>query len=247
MNKIDYFLKKHSSTILTVIGTGGVVATSVLAVKATPKALILLEEAKNEKGDELTVIEAVKAAWKPYIPAVIVGASTIACIMGINCLSVRNQASLVSAYALLDNSYKEYRNKVAEIHGEEADINVRNEIIKSKYDPNVEIQNGAEWFFDGLSMRYFKSTMDKVLRAETLFLEAFHERGYARANEYYDALGLPRVDWGYTLGWFDFESNDPYNSRELEFSYEEIIVGEEEPTKCWVISVSRPPATDYII
>ena len=247
MNKMQYLLKKHSPTILTVLGTGGVIATSVLAVKATPKALILLDEAKREKGDELTVIEAVKAAWTPYIPAVIVGASTIACIVGINCLSTRNQASLMSAYALLDNSYKEYRNKVIETHGEEADINVRNEIIRSKYDPNVEIQNGTEWFFDGLSMRYFKSTMDNVLRAESLFLEALNIRGYANANEYYDALGIPRVDWGFTLGWFDFESNDPYNSKELEFRYEEITVGEDEPTKCWVISVSRPPATDYII
>lgn len=247
MNKMNYFLRKHSSTILTVISVGGVAATSVLAVKATPKAILLLEEAEKEKGEKLTILESVKAAWKPYIPAVVTGATTIACIVGINCLSVKNQASLMSAYAFLDNSYKEYRNKVQETYGEEDEINIRNEIIKSKYDANVEIQNGAEWFFDGLSMRYFKSTMDNVLRAETLFLEALNTRGYACTNEYYDALGIPRVDWGYNLGWFDFESNDPYNSKELEFKYEDIMIGEEEPTKCWVISVNRPPATDYII
>lgn len=247
MNRVSYFLRKHSPTILTIVGAGGVIATSVLAVKATPRAMILLEEAKKEKGEELTAIEAVKAAWKPYVPAVITGATTIACIVGINCLSAKSQASLMSAYALLDNSYKEYRNKVSETYGEEAEINIRDEIIKSKYDANVEIQNGAEWFFDGLSMRYFKSTMDNVLRAETLFLEALHYRGYACANEYYDALGIPRVDWGYNLGWFDFENNDPYNSKELEFKYEDIMIGEEEPTICWVISVNRPPATDYIV
>ena len=247
MNKLQYFTKKHSSTILTVVGITGVVTTSVLAVKATPKAMLLLEDAKKEKGEKLTVAETIKVAWKPYIPAAISGVTTVACILGANVLNVKNQASLMSAYAFLDNSYKEYRKKVQETHGEEEEINIRNEIVKSKFDQNVEIQNGAEWFFDGLSMRYFKSTMDNVLRAEALFLEAFQVRGFGCINEYYDALGIPRVDWGYSLGWFDYESNDPYNCKELEFTYEEITVGDENPTKCWIISVNRPPATDYII
>lgn len=247
MNKVELFMRKHSPTILTILGTGGVVATSVLAVKATPKALILLEEAKKTKGEDLTPVEVVKVAWRPYIPAIITGVSTVACIWGINILNTRSQASLMSAYALLDNTYKEYQNKVKELHGEEDELNVRNEIIKSKYIPDVEIQNGTELFFDGLSMRYFKSTMDNVLRAETLFMEALNIRGYACVNEYYDSLGIPRVDWGYSLGWFDYESNDPYNCKELEFMYEDIMVGDEEPTKCWIISTSRPPATDYIV
>ena len=58
MNKMLFkskmFLKSNSSTILTCIGGVGVVATVVTAVKATPKALIRIEEAKEEKGEELT-------------------------------------------------------------------------------------------------------------------------------------------------------------------------------------------------
>ena len=247
MNRVQYFMKKHSSSVLTAVSITGVVTTTVLAVKATPKAMLLLEEAKKEKGGDLTVAETVKVAWTPYIPAAISGITTIACILGANVLNVKNQASLMSAYAFLDNSYKEYRKKVEEIHGEETEHNARNEVIKSKYVPDIEIENGTELFFDGLSMRYFRSTMDNVLRAETLFLEAFHHRGFGCINEYYDALGIPKVDWGYSLGWFDYESNDPYNCAELEFTYEDIMVGDEEPTKCWIISVNRPPATDYII
>ena len=44
------FLRRNSSTILTCAGGVGVVATAVLTAKATPKAMRLLEEARNEKG-----------------------------------------------------------------------------------------------------------------------------------------------------------------------------------------------------
>lgn len=41
-------VKKHSPEILTGIGIAGMITTTVLAVRATPKALILIEEKKDE-------------------------------------------------------------------------------------------------------------------------------------------------------------------------------------------------------
>ena len=160
MNKAQMFLKNNSSTILTVIGAGGVVATTVLAVKATPKALILLQNAEYEKGDKLTPLEVVKTAWKPYIPAVIAGASTMACIFGANHLSTKRQASLMSAYALLDSSYKEYKNKVKELYGEDADNNVKRVIAKDTYDDDIVIGENKLLFFDYQSHQFFESTMN---------------------------------------------------------------------------------------
>lgn len=244
MNRLEYFLKRNSSTILTVVGVGGVVATSILSVKATPKAMKLLEEAKNNKGDELTVLETIKAAWKPYIPAAIAGMSTIGCIIGINYISTKQQASLVSAYMLLDSTFKEYRNKTAALYGEDADTIIRNEVIKAKIG-DVEPSENKLLFFDYWSMRYFQMTMDEVLQAESEFLEAFRHRGYACLNEYYEVLGLPHVDFGYQQGWFDIESNDPYNCNELEFVYERTLIGND--VECWIVSTNNPPALDYII
>ena len=43
------FFKKNGSTILTCFGAAGVIATAISAAKATPKALLLLEEAEKEK------------------------------------------------------------------------------------------------------------------------------------------------------------------------------------------------------
>lgn len=53
---------KHSPEILTGIGIAGLVVTTVMAVRATPKALILIEDRKKElREDTLTPVETVKA------------------------------------------------------------------------------------------------------------------------------------------------------------------------------------------
>lgn len=113
------FAKRNASTVLTCLGGVGVVATTVLAVKATQKALQLIEEEKQKKGEELSKWEVVKTVGPKYIPTVLMGVSTLACIFGSNILSKHQQASLISAYALLDESYKKYRRKVIELYGEE--------------------------------------------------------------------------------------------------------------------------------
>ena len=130
MNK--RFWQRNASTILTSIGGIGVVATSILSIKATPKAMQLIEEAKEEKGEELSKFEVVKVAWKLYIPAALIGTATIACIFGANTLNKCQQASLMSAYALLDNSYKEYKNKLKELYGEETHQSILEEIAAEK-------------------------------------------------------------------------------------------------------------------
>lgn len=55
-----------------------------------------------------------------YIPAAISGTATIFCIFGANVLSKRQQAALTSAYALLNDSYNNYKDKLKELYGEEA-------------------------------------------------------------------------------------------------------------------------------
>ena len=240
------FLEKNSTKILTVLGATGVVVTSVLAVRATPKAIALLEDKKRELDvDKLKSIDIIKTVWKPYIPAIISGCSTIICIFGIEYLSSKRQASLMSAYALLDNAYKEYQNGVKETYGDDADINVKHEIVRTKYNEYTREYEDLLLFFDFNSMRYFEATMDEVMRAECMFLESLHNKKYAFLNEYYDYLGIPYTSYGYQVGWFDVENNDPYNCRELEFEYEKILI--KDDIECYIITTSTPPAYDFII
>ena len=154
-----------ASTILTCIGAIGVIATGIVTAKTVPKASKLLEKAAEEKGEELTTIEKIKTAGSVYIPAIAIGASTIACIFGANILNKRTQSSLASAYALIDNSFKEYRSKVKELYGEEAEQKIVEEVAKDQYEEyEEEIPEGEQLFYDINSMQYFTSTIDQVLQ-----------------------------------------------------------------------------------
>lgn len=93
-------LYRSSPTILTVVASVGVVTTTIMAVRATPKAIKILKEAELEKGEDLSKLEIIRAAGPIYIPSVLLGVSTIACIFGANALNQKKQASLMSAYAM---------------------------------------------------------------------------------------------------------------------------------------------------
>ena len=160
-------MKKSSvSTLLTIFGAVGVVATAVVAVKSAPKAEYLLEKAEYEKGDKLTKLEKVKIAAPAYIPAIAVGTATIACIFGSNAINKHIQASMASAYVLLDSSYKAYRRKVEETFGEGSDEDILAKMAVDEYERELisEIPEGELLFWDPNTRQYFLSTVDHVLQ-----------------------------------------------------------------------------------
>ena len=100
-------MKKHSPEILTGIGVAGMIATTVMAVKATPKAILLINEKEVElKVEKLTLAETVKTTWKCYIPAAITGVSSIACIIGASSVNARRNAALATAYTLSETALR---------------------------------------------------------------------------------------------------------------------------------------------
>lgn len=54
-------LYRSSPTILTVVASVGVVTTTIMAVRATPKAIKILKEAELEKGEDLSKLEIIRA------------------------------------------------------------------------------------------------------------------------------------------------------------------------------------------
>ena len=105
-------MKKHSPEILTGIGIAGMITTTVMAVRATPKALILIEEKKDElETDQLSGKEIVKTAWPCYIPAAIVGSVSVFCLIGASSTNLRRNAALATAYTLSESTLKEYQER----------------------------------------------------------------------------------------------------------------------------------------
>lgn len=238
------FVQRNSSTILTFVGGVGVVATTIVAVKATPKARYLLEQAEAEKGEKLTGLEKFKVAGPVYIPTVLTGAATLACIFGANALNKRQQAALMSAYALIDSSYKEYRNKVTELYGEEASSEVRKEIAKDKYaETDIPRTVGKQLFYDEFSGRYFEATMEDVVKAQYAINRAITLNSGASINEWFLELDIPPLEFGDGLGWSSNMLNDYQWSKWLEFKHEKVLI--DDDLECIIISFSTDPLFDF--
>lgn len=222
LHKSGLCIRKYSPVALSCVASVGVVVTAIAAAKATPRAVALVyaNSRKNHDGDPYayTKKEAFIAAWKCYIPAVAFGASTIVCIMGANALNRRQQAALTSAYALVQNSYKEYKDKLKELYGEEAHNAIMDSIIKEKckevsisanggwYDSSLDFGEGMEpevsrTFYDSFSQRYFESTIEKVIQAEYHLNRNFMFAGVIPLNDFYEFLGLEKTKLGDAVGW----------------------------------------------
>lgn len=245
--------KRHGSTVLSVAGGVGVVLTTVTAVKATPKALESLEEAKEEKGEELTRIEKIKIAGPKYIPSILIGTGTIACIFGANIMDKRRQAALVSAYTLVDSSFKEYKQKLKELYGEETHNNVVDAIAVEKA---KEVGITAECmctnssltddeacgepvlFYDEYSNRYFESTIEQVITAEYHFNRNFVLRGFALLNELYEFLGLETTDYGSEVGW-TIEDELYW----VDFNHRKVIL--DDGLECYILETLWGPSAEW--
>ena len=238
------FLKRNGSTILTCMGGVGVVATTIMAVKATPKALKVIEAVKEEKGDDLTKIEIVKAAGPAYIPSIAMGVTTIACIFGANVLNKRQQASLMSAYALLDNSYKDYRAKVKDLYGDVVDEKIKTEIAKDKYEENdISVEEGKQLFYDDYSGRYFESTLMDLANAEYRLNRDLIMRGYVYLNEFYEYLDIPPIESGYKLGWSPDANLDYYWQEWIDFSHKKVVM--DDGLECLIVTMLSEPILDF--
>lgn len=248
MNKVlastKLFFHRNGSTILTCIGGVGVVATSVMAVRATPKALLLLEQAEEEKGEELTVTEKIVVAGPSYVPAILTGLGTIACIFGANVLNQRNQAALASAYALLDRSYKDYKAKAKELYGEEGDQKIREEVAIDKYeDEGFTPSDDKILFYDDFSGRYFEATPEQVHNAEYKVNRELILRDYVYLNEFYDWMGLEHVKAGDVLGWSRGANMSEYWQEWIDFAHHKVVM--DDGLECCIVTILTEPMEDF--
>lgn len=210
-------LKRASPTILTFVGAAGVVITAISTAKATPKAIALIEQEEYKNKEKLSNFEKIKIAGPCYITPFIFGSTTILCIFGANMLNKRQQASITSAYALLNQSYKKYRTAANEVFGEDADRKIKVQMAKdvyiyencfgtSLYDSKSMPQDEKILFYDSITEQYFNSTMAAVINAQYHINRNLTLRGYVTVNEYLEFLGLDKKDSEMDyLGW-DFDN-----------------------------------------
>lgn len=244
-------LKHASPTILTCAAALGVIGTAVLAIRATTKANQLLREATDERGGYLTTLEKVKVAAPVYIPTVLAGISTISCIIGANLLNKRQQATIASAYAMLNQTYQRYRKAAKTVYGEDADAKITAEMAKDVYvngdgliyDPSLDRISDKLLFFDSNSQRYFQATIPAVLNAMYHLNRNLVLRGEVSLNEFFEFLGIDKIDGGDEIGW---SADELIEDGLMWLDFENVHTQLDDGMECCIISscISAAPFSE---
>ena len=165
--KISVKAKKHSPELFLVTGVVGVVASTVMACRATLKVYEVLEE-HNETMDKInnyveengysekyteqdhskdtTIVytQTVVKFVKLYAPAVLLGAASIGSIVYSHKLLSGRNAALAAAFAASSTGFKEYRQRVVERFGEEVDKELRFNVREEEIEKTVVDEKGKE-------------------------------------------------------------------------------------------------------
>ncbi len=237
-------VEKHAPEILLGFGIAGMLTTTILAVKATPKAIKLIDEKKEEEGvDKLTAIETVKVAWKCYIPAAVLAAASTGCLIGSTSINLKRNAVLATAYKIAETAHKEYREKVIETIGEKKDEAIKDKVAKDKLDKDPVKNNqviftdkGNTLCYDVLSGRYFRINIEKIKKAENELNRRMLIENYISVNDFYDEIGLKHTKLGDELGW-------RIDRGYIDFSFSSQLTEDDEP--CLVIDYGVEPKYDY--
>lgn len=205
------FVDHNSASILTGLSVVGVISTTVLAVRATPEALRLIDDNERERDADsqpyATKFEVVKVAWKPYIPAALMGTATIAAIIGSRTIDAKRNAALAAAYSLTERAYHEYKEKTVATLGEKKEDEMRTELNAERsaraLEPGMVIINDDSkvLFFDTLSGRHFHSEVETVRKAVNDINEQIIHHDYASLTDFYLKIGVGKTDMSDNLGW----------------------------------------------
>lgn len=252
-HKVGFAVKKHSPEILVVAGTVGVVTSAVMACKATTKASAILAETRSQiddinevaknpeyrdqytekdyKKDVATVYAQTGVQFaKLYGPSVLLGAASLACIIGSHNIMRKRNAALVAAYATVDSSFKDYRKRVVERFGKELDRELKNNIKAKQIEETIVNEDGTTQTvtttvnvvdpndhrsdytrcFDETCMGWTRDAEYNLmfLRQQQAYAnDKLQAQGYLYLNDVYKMLGIPASKAGQVVGWVYSEKN----------------------------------------
>ena len=287
-HRVGFQIKKHSPEILLITGITGVVTSAVMACKATTKVDAIVEETKKsidmihegmEAGNicdveyteedgkkDLAIVyiqTGVKFA-KLYGPSVLLGLTSIGCILASNNIIHKRNVALSAAYTAIDTSFKGYRSRVIERFGESMDrelrYNIKTQEVKetvvdeetgkkktvkstvSVVDPNTYSDYAR--FFDEYCAGWTKDAEYNLMflrQQQNYANELLKSRGHLFLNEVYDMLGIDRTKAGNIVGWI-YDEKHPFGDNFVDFG---IYVLDNEKARDFVNGRERSILLDF--
>lgn len=264
INNIVFQAKKHSPEILTAVGVISGVAATATAVYSTMHCEEVLERRndkirqiekaryvadndpditytrESEESDrKLVAVQTAVDFAKLYAPTIMLTGLSVVCVLSAHNIMSKRNAATVAAFTALSEKFANYRAKVVNEYGEEADkrfyrsteaVEIVNETTgetEVKEEPK-KIDACTDRFFDELSplWDHYNSEMNVAhLRAVIKMAnDRLHIYNHVFLNEVYAMLGIPDTPAGAVMGWI---IDDEHPDTEVDFGVNSM--GDEDP------------------
>jgi hypothetical protein len=201
---LELHIRKNSPEILAGLGVSGVVTTAYLAHRAG------YGHGYSDGKDDGNLDPwrfRLKHNWKRYIPPVLTGTLTIACVIGGTKISRSRTAAITAAYSLTEKAFSEYKEKVQEKIGERKEQTLKDELAQDRVrqittSPEVIlVGKGSVMCIELRSQRPFLGDMELIKRAEIEINDRLIRCDYASLAEFHTQIGIsPTPDAG-DFGW----------------------------------------------
>lgn len=266
--RTEFSLKKHSPEIFVIAGVVGVVASAILACRATLKVNSILEEAKDNKErikdaleqspekyseedakKDMVIVYAKTTAnlTKIYAPAVLLGAASIAAIIKSNRILRKENIALAAAYTSVTQAFKQYRKRVSDKIGEEAEKQLRFNVVEKEIEETIVDESGKEKkvkkkieVVDPKAsdcIKYLTPTnenwqdndqfiIDWLNIKQSYFNQKLKEKKHLVLNEVYEELGFTETAAGMVSGW-TYNLAKPNGDNNVELTVRKVRIPDE--------------------
>lgn len=225
-------VKANSPLILSVAAGIGTLATAYLASKATLEAAEIVRDAERDQQWPATDkrelwVGRTRLVWRTYIPTAICAGVTISCVIGANRVANRKLLASQAAFAISEQAYSNYRDKVIKEYGEKKDKAIRDEIAEERvkaHAPSQEVMligSGDVLCCELFTMRFFNGDIESLRRAVNKINQQCLSQDYATLTDFYYEIGLSPTTESGQLGWI--------SSRLLELDFTSVLTENGSP------------------
>lgn len=207
---------------------------------------------RAERETQLTVMEKIKVAGPIYAPVILLGLATMGCMAGAHILDAKKQAAILSAYAILQQDFKAYRQEIRDEYGEEADRKAwiesqkRVKVLEEEVKRLEGIKGVCNFGIATIPGLIFRSDMGNIDLAMLHFNRNLILRGWASLGELYSFLGLPEDQWKFVhkendeeYGWNAYIDEVEWGVAFLDYRLTECETKDGE--KAYLIDFDVPP------
>lgn len=209
LEKTVSYVTEKSPMLFTGAAAGSSICAVILATKATPKAVRLLEERREKFPDEkISKTDAIKTTWKCYIPTTIMLGSSIFFMIMAHRTHTRKNAALAAALSMSEQALQTFTQKSLERIGEKKTGEIKAEVIEEAVAKNPPTDHNTEHtgkgdvlFYIPLNGRYFYSDIENVRKAINDFNYDLRDEMMKPINDLFYNLGIASDVYGNCIGY----------------------------------------------